>query len=397
MIGTSGDSVGRWRWPNRADVLWMAGVAVIFLAAAAILSRWGSFDIDRAMRLAIGLTQGRLDLDPDSRNNDIVTIDGRLYQALSPLPIFAYLPFVPFPDLWGAARSILPAAWGVATAWLALPLARRYGVTDGASYWLATSFALGTVLFTLAIQSNYYYLAQVQATFFTFVALLELSGRRRPWLIALAFGVAGLARPTVLLALAPIGLLLLVDSRRRLRDIAELVVPVAFTLAIAAWYNVARFGSPLETGYGISHLNGVLAERRAIGLFSIRHLPDNLARLLGQGFEVRDAVPYLVPDRGGHSILLTSPWVIAAVGAGFRHRVPIALWAATAIVAIPVLLYYGGGGPVTYGYRYALDVLPFVYALACIAAVGRFGPVERVLVALSVAFSTYGFVWFLSA
>ena len=74
MTGSTGEEPGRrWRWPDRADVLWMAAIALIFLAATAILSRWGSFEVDRAMRLAVGLTQGRLDLDPDSRNNDIVT------------------------------------------------------------------------------------------------------------------------------------------------------------------------------------------------------------------------------------------------------------------------------------------------------------------------------------
>ena len=374
----------------------MAVVAVAYLGSTAALSHWGSFEADRAMRLAIGFTQGRLDLDPDGRTNDIVTIDGRLYQALSPLPIVAYLPFVPFPDLWGAARSVLPAVTGMATAWLALPLARRYGPGGSTTYWLASCSAFGTVLFTLSIQSNYYFLAQVQAALFTFIALLEWAGRRRPWVIGLAFGLAGLARPNVLLAVIPFGIALLVTSQQRVRAMVGMTVPIVLTLLVAGAYNLARFGSPLESGYGISHLNGVLAERRAIGLFSLQHLPDNLARLVARGFDVQDRFPHLVPDIGGHSILLTTPAVLMAVRAGIRRRLPQVLWGATLLVAIPVLLYYGGGGARTYGYRYVLDFLPFVLALMALAAKVRFGVLERSLIVASIAFSSYGLLWFLA-
>jgi hypothetical protein len=175
-----------------------------------------------------------------------------------------------------------------------------------------------------------------------------------------------------------------------------MAAPLSLTLLVAGAYNHARFGSPLETGYGIAHLNGVLAERRAIGLFSLQHLPDNLARLVARGFDVQGRFPYLVPDIGGHSILLTTPAVLMAVRAGIRRRLPQVLWAATLIVAIPVLLYYGGGGARTYGYRYVLDFLPFMLTLMALAAKVRFGVVERLLIVASVAFSSYGLLWFLA-
>jgi hypothetical protein len=81
------------------------------------------------------------------------------------------------------------------------------------------------------------------------------------------------------------------------------------------------------------------------------------------------------------------------VGAGARDLTVRTLWAAAALVAIPVLLYYGWGGWVTYGYRYALDFTPMLLALVAIAARSRFGALEKLLIVLSVAFVGYGLVW----
>ena len=46
------------------------------------------------------------------------------------------------------------------------------------------------------------------------------------------------------------------------------------------------------------------------------------------------------------------------------------LWASAGLVAIPVLLYYGGGY-VQYGFRYSLDVTPFLIALVALVAAYR--------------------------
>ena len=69
------------------------------------------------------------------------------------------------------------------------------------------------------------------------------------------------------------------------------------------------------------------------------------------------------------------------------------LWIAAFVIALPLLLYYGGGGYRTYGYRYALDFTPFLLALVALGARRQFGSLERVLVVLSVSFVAYGVVW----
>jgi len=378
---------------HRGELAWMVVVAVAYYGAAFWLNRHSTGDVDRLMTLASNMFAGHVDLGPVARMNDIVTIDGRNYDAMSLLQVVPYLLFVPFHPLWSAASWIIPATVGTVAGWLALPLARRYGPEGPAAYWLAALGAFGTLLFTQAIWGNFYYLAQVEAMLLTFLALIEWSGRRRPWLVAVCFGLAALARPTVGLAVIPFGILLLIESKERVRAAVEFAAPVLAALAITAWWDWVRFGSVLETGYGLSTISPQLAELRAQGMFSLSHLKSNISLFIGGGFGVSDSLPSMRPNPDGQSMLLTTPALLIAVGAGLKSRTSLVMWSAAAMIAIPVFLYYGGGGADTYGYRYALDFTPFLLALVAVAAKQRFGALEKALIVLSIGFVTWGFLY----
>jgi hypothetical protein len=374
-------------------VVWAAIVTVVYMGATIGEAAGRIGQPDRMMSLAANMFAGRFDVGPLTRMNDIVVIGGRNYEAVSPGPVIPYLLFVPFHALWAPAHWIIPAVLGAVAAGLALPLARRYGPEGPAAYWLAALGAFGTLLLTQACLGNFYYLAQVEAVLFTFVALIEWRGKRRPWLLALAFALAGLARPTLLLAAVPFGLVLIYESRDRLHVALTYLVPLAGSVALMGLFDFVRFGSPLETGYGISRISDILAERRQQGLFSLSHLPDNVRLLVAGAFSLRSRFPYLVPDPNGTSLLLTSPALLMALLAGLRDRAVQVLWVAAAIVALPVLLYYGYGGPVTYGYRYALDFIPFLFALSAIGARRHFAAIEKIAIVLSILFVGYGLLW----
>jgi len=380
---------------HRSDLAWLAVVGLVYVATTVAVA-WAhpEYTTDRAMTIATSVARGSLDSTLPPGSLDTVTVGGVTYQVISPLPIVPYLAFVPLPGLWESSRWIVSTGFGIVAAWMTLPLARRYGPGGPATWWLATMGAFGTLLWTLSVSGNFYYLAHVEATVFALAALLEWRGRRRPWVIGLAIALASLARPTLLLAAIPFAVALIASSSRRLWTAASFGLPLTMAVAATALYDFVRFGSPLETGYGTSVLiRDSLLQQRAKGVFSLRHLPDNLGLLLARAFDVRERFPWLVPDPNGHSILLTSPGLLIAVWAGVRSRSAQVLWAAAFLVAVPVLLYYGGGGYRTYGYRYALDFIPFLLALAAIGARRRFGRLEKALIVLSVAFVAYGIVW----
>ena len=105
------------------------------------------------------------------------------------------------------------------------------------------------------------------------------------------------------------------------------------------------------------------------------------------------------------SILITSPGLLYAVRAPWRESRTWWLAGAALAVLIPTLLYYGGGW-LQYGYRYALDSIPFVWALCGLAAardearnafVGIEGPAIgvgwRLLIVFGVVVGLLGWYW----
>ncbi len=384
--------------PDRVTVAWMVVVAIVYVGATIAVVADERLYLDRGMQLALQFAEGRLDVGEVPRLYDVVVVDGRNYLAFSLLPILPYLAFVPFPSLWASAHVVIPAGLGMIAAWLALPLARAYGPAGRPAIWLAVLAAFGTILLTQSVAANMYYLAHVEAVLVTFVALIEWRGRRRPVVLGTCFALAFLARPTVAAAALPFLVLLLwsIPPARRVSTLAMYCVPLAVAVGLTGLYNVARFGSPLESGYGLTNVSAELAALRDAGLFSVAHVVPNLGLLLTGGFSIGPTFPFVFADPHGHALLLSSPALLAAVGANLRDRTVQALWVATLIVAIPVLLYYGGGGWITFGHRYALDFVPFLIALTASAAHIRFGRLERALIVLSVISCGYGVVWYLA-
>ena len=410
-----------------AAMAWMLLVAFVYGGSTFVRSQASGWGPDHMMILATDLWAGHSDLSSLTTINDIVTIDGRHYQAMSLLPTIPYLPLVPFQVLWPFSRWIVSGVIGITAGWLALPLARRYGPGGSATWWLAALGAFGTLLFTLTIEGDFYYLAHLESTLLIFLALIEWHDRRRPFVIGLLIGLSALARPTLILAAIPFGLALLWEAKEcfegdfdesepgpgegeleadeawagivpvwasaLVRPAVVFGLPLLGAVAVTGWWDWVRFGSVAETGYGIAWITGPLQVLRDQGLFSTTHVPTNVALFIGGGYSIRDTFPWLVPSVEGQSILLTTPALLIAVGAGWRYRPNVVLWGAVIVTAIPVFLFYGGGGANTYGYRYAMDFVPFLFVLVAIAMRERFGNLERLLIALSVFFVCYGYVW----
>jgi hypothetical protein len=105
-------------------------------------------------------------------------------------------------------------------------------------------------------------------------------------------------------------------------------------------------------------------------------------------------VPFFRPDGHGLSVFLTSPGLLLAATAPRRDPRTWWLAGATLFVLVPTLLYYGGGW-LQYGYRYFLDSIPFLIALAAmgVARSGSIGLVWRVLIVFGVVVNFVGVYW----
>ena len=159
-------------------------------------------------------------------------------------------------------------------------------------------------------------------------------------------------------------------------------------------YNQVRFGTPLESGYALATLPEWLERQRAIGLFSIRHIPMNIDYFLLHLPRLVAGWPFIRPDGLGMSVLITSPGLLFAFRADWRRRQAWFLGAAVIFVLVPTLLYYGGGW-LQYGYRYFLDSVPFVMALCGLAALARggIGWGWKALIVFGIAVMGIGVYW----
>jgi hypothetical protein len=384
---------GRTRWRLRhADANFYLAVAVLYVAATLIAIAIDQLGPDYLMYVAERALGGHLDSDALKGGVDSVYFDGRYYMALGPAQLAAYLPLAAISPLQGVGRYVAPLLFGIPAAWAALPLARRYGATDGREYWIATFVAFGSLLFFASTVGDSYYLAHSESFLALMAFLLEWRGRRRPWVLGAALGFSFLARATTLAAALPFGLMILWRRRRDARAVVAAAVafgaPVALAGALFCWYNWLRFGSLLETGYGISYLvEPALVADRSAGIFSLVHVPENLRLFLVAPPNLAGFWP--VASRWGMSMFLVSPALLLSAKAGLGGVETRLLWVAALLVAVPVFLYYGGGF-VQYGFRYSLDFTPFLVALMAIGCRHDIGRVGKTLIAASVVSVSYG-------
>ena len=386
-----------WKRTSRGDVLFVLAVLGAYLVATLLAIQWRGFFPDRMMMVAERALGGHLDSGALKGTIDTVEISGRYYFALGPLQLIAYLLFAAVPALQVVGGYLTGLLFGIPAACLALPLARAYGARGATAYWIAAFAAFGSLLFWASVFGNVYNLAHAESFLALTLFLIEWAGRRRPLLLGACLGVAFLARPSTILAAIPFGLYLVWTRRTELRAMARgaaaFGIPIAGAIAFYGWFNWVRFGSPFETGYAISLLPQSLQDRRAQGLFSIVQVPENLRLALLALPDRISQFPLFTASPYGMSMALVSPALVTSLWAGFRDGMARLLWIATALVAVPVFLYYGGGF-VQYGFRYSLDFTPFLVALMAIGSRRWVGWPERLLVLASIGSVILGICWY---
>jgi hypothetical protein len=387
------------------------------LAAVAALVFWLSnrfFDATHGdfFYLADAFLHGRTWFDPTTvppgsiGANDVIPIDGRYYVPFAPFPAIAFMPLVAIigpivADQWETGINAALAAASVGLGWWLLGRVGVQSLTN--RFWLVLLLGFSTQVWWVTTRGGVWHTGQLIATILTLLCLIELCGRRRALLIGLLAGAAFLSRAPLAFAVPFYALLLaghaIWEPRRwPWRDWLALAAGVLPSLIFFFWYNDARFGSPFESGYGLATLPGWLEARREIGLFSIAHVPMNLDYLFVHLPAPQTTFPWFRPDGLGMSILLTSPGLLYAVRAPWRESRTWWIALAALFVLIPTLLYYGGGW-LQYGYRYALDSIPFVWLLCGLAAAQSEARGEtmswfwRVLIGLGVVVGAAGVYW----
>ncbi len=368
---------------------WLAGALAAALTAISAHGRWSQYD--NYTRLAAALLHGHVWIDWPGPYIDALGFGAQHYVIEAPFPALLLLPFV---ALFGTANqtllAIALAGVAIGAAW---QFARNLGASLDTRIWMCAFMFAGTDLWWCAMLGDVWFLAGVSATAFTFLALAEVTGKRRGWLVALYGAAAFESRFTLVLAL-PVYAYLLYEAgdvarlRRRYIGFAAVLAAVA-VLWVA--YNEARWGLPSDIGYTMWYHQDSAGSPFG-SPFQLRYLPYEMWSFFAQLPDFPGKWPYVVPGFGGVALTWTSPALVLAVLARGPARIVLALVALTILTAGPSFIYYVNGYA-QFGMRHALDFEPFVFGLMVLGTRARVPVWGKALIAWSCVAGFWG-VWF---
>jgi hypothetical protein len=363
--------------------------------------------------MADAILHGHMWIDWPGRWLDAVEYNGQHYGIDGPFPILLLLPLV---ILFGTQANQTLVAIGVASLamYLAWRLLLALGVARTPRLFLLLFLFAGTDLWWCAELGDVWFLAHLCSVAATFAVLLELTGKRRGWLVALLAICAAESRNTLVLALPLYAYLIVTGDFRKAASEARGEPPPAdagfdvkkslrsfgavLMLGLAGWigYNEAMWGTVVDIGHTVYFHQDSWGQREG-SPFQLIYLPYQLF-----SFFVRPPIfvewlqrtewPYLKVDPNGIALTFTSPALVLAFLARMPGRLKAAFWVTTALVAGPSFLYYLNGW-YQFGMRHALDFEPYLFVLMAFAVRQSIPRWAALLCAYSAVVGAWG-VWY---
>ena len=326
------------------------------------------------MRLADAFNHGSISLlSADGQTHDLIRYKERLYLYWAPLPAVLMMPLVYFFGT-GLPDALMLAILGginvgisfliIRSPWRGVVLSRSTAII------IAITFGFGSVHMPLASSHGVWAVSQIVSYLFLSLSLLVVLRKDTPFaylMAGLLGGLACLCRLSMMGAVIGIGCLVALgvggrSPRHRAKKVIAFAIPLAGCALLYLAYNMARFGSPFETGCRY-HLFAprFAADVAQYGMASAHYIWTNfwyhyLAYPFWPG--VSD------PTEGG-SLFLMTPIYCAAFATLLPRRIDLcaaALWLGIVLAALPALTLFGTGW-IQIGPRYTLDYTPLLLVL----------------------------------
>jgi hypothetical protein len=363
---------------------------------------------DYTYRIAGALLDGKLGLTerPPDWLNEMVPLNGQYYSVF---PLGAVLAMLPLAALkrFGLIElfpgMLIAALLAGAASLLFYLLSARYGDSVKRRLMLTLLPVFGTWMWANLAFAGAWQIALGFAVVGQLGALYFILIDYRPTLAGLCFALAFGNRTEVIL-LAPIFIYMIIkhapqgavkDGLSRWWMIARFVtIPIALGL-LTLGYNYARFSSIFDFGY--ARIPGVLDEPwYQHGIFSVHAIPLNAEAMLFETWRRVDSFPYFMPTGFGGSIFLSCPFLIYLFRTGARDAALKTLaWIAIVVLTLTLWLH-GNPGGWQISYRYAMELLPWMFLILLESGPKKVSLTEVALLIASIAinaYSTWLFLW----
>jgi hypothetical protein len=326
---------------------------------------------------------------------DALAFGGQHYVIEAPLPAVLLMPFEKIFGLQTNQTLLagLLAAVAVAAAWR---ICERLELGRRTSVWLCAFLLAGTDLLWCAMLGDVWFIAHVSAVCFTLLAIAELLGCRRAYLVAICAVCATESRFTMVLAIPVYAWLLFMPADAEAKTGPRVLMRRALsfgavlTAGVALWagYNYARWGTLADAGYTLWY------HQDAMGLptgspFRLMYLPYELQSFFIAGPGFSRFAPFVSSPMTGIALTWTSPALVLAFLARRPPTLVPAMWVAALLTAAPNFLYYVNGFA-QFGMRHALDFIPFLFVLTALGARNGLPLWGRGLMAYSILAGVWG-------
>lgn len=325
---------------------------------------------------------------------EIVPLNGNFYVVYPPMPAVLLMPFV---AVFGttvdeALFSIILACVCVSLTWLML---KKTGSNSSKTLWLTALFGFGTCFWFIAAVGTSWYIAEVVAVLFLTSAILVALYKKSYVLVGLLLGFAALARLPTALAF-PFFLFLIYEGNGswtpRFKQAALFFAGLAIPVTLYLLYNVARWETILDLGYGL--IPGIGQDPFfQQGIFNIAYIPRHIYAIFLQGPILLNHFPYIEPNWMGLSLFLTTPAFLFVFNLKALWQNKLSRYSAIAVLCIlPPIITHGTVGFTQFGYRFSLDFTPFLMLLTAKGMQENLGWSEKTLIIISVLVNLWGVV-----
>lgn len=343
---------------------------------------------DHYVRLSDAFLHGRLYIIDAPPYLEVARNGVKGFVMEPPGPTIFVLPWV---AIWGlhTNQAIISMIVGAAATGLFWVAAAQLGWSFRLRLAMTVLMALGTNIWYAAITGSVWTLAHVSAVFFLMAALVETTGKNRPWLIGLLAGFAGLSRLPTFLTF-PFFAYTITRGQRHWTSILRSLIP--FFLAVGALgalyllYCYGQYGTITSGYYHGEYLSSPLLNR---GLFDISYIPRQLDAILFQGPVLCDKFPYFRPSFMGLGLFFTTPALLYMFRARLKDKMALAAVGGLLFTSIPMLTC-GVTGFSQFGYRFSLDILPFMILLVASGMRYRLDKFKIAIIILSCCINLWG-------
>lgn len=338
-------------------------------------------------------------LEEPGSMGDVVMHNGKMFWALGPFPAILMIPFIYVASLFGIYfyQGLVNFGLILAVMWMIGRLCNKIGYSDMDALYLLTAYIFASPQIITLIDTQSWFFANTIVVFFTFLAYYGFVVKQwRPLLIGIIYGCIFLTRSSAGLGIMYY-VLMYINNRHKtsmFKNILHLLIPVAIAAILLGSYNYARFGSFTEQGYS-GQITGWSDEtNRAIGVLSIRHIPEHLySTFLKAPFPLyRNGIPpvlkppFISSDYRGMGLFYYAPYLLSLFT--FWPLLPSSVFmlVASGFILLPLMMFFGNGA------RYYLDFFPFLFLIFITEYYRKHGHLSagmKILIILSTVFTLY--------